>query len=131
MPTKLTGWLWSSFCKTQYASNPEAGGIQNFLRCHLGVIRLLDFAKKTGLIEVEVHDEGDYWDHRDAEKLAREVGQWNEYIAAMVGIAKDTATEAGMSADSAITGFPDFEHLEAKGLDRLQGLRERHDPPQG
>jgi hypothetical protein len=25
--TGLSGWSWSSFCKTQYASNPECGGV--------------------------------------------------------------------------------------------------------
>ncbi len=31
VPTKLAGWYWGSFCKTQYASDPECGGIPNFL----------------------------------------------------------------------------------------------------
>ena len=26
-----SGWSWSSFCKTQYASNPDCGGVENFL----------------------------------------------------------------------------------------------------
>lgn len=25
-----SGWHWSSFCKTQYASNPDLGGMQSF-----------------------------------------------------------------------------------------------------
>ena len=37
-----TGWHYSTFCKTQYASNPDCGGIPNFIRCHLSVIHLLD-----------------------------------------------------------------------------------------
>ena len=36
--TRLSGWCWGSFCKTQYASNPECGGVANFLRFHLSVI---------------------------------------------------------------------------------------------
>jgi hypothetical protein len=28
VPTKLAGWRWGSFCKTQYASDPTCGGIQ-------------------------------------------------------------------------------------------------------
>lgn len=36
--TGLSGWCWHSFCKTQYASNSECGGVENFLRCHLTVI---------------------------------------------------------------------------------------------
>ena len=76
MPTGLTGWRWSSFCKTQYASNPECGGVENFLRCHLAVIALLDRAKAIGLVD-EVSDEGDYWTDRDASALVRTVGEWN------------------------------------------------------
>ena len=45
LKTKLDGWRWSSFCKTQYASDPKCGGVTNFLRCHLTVIALLDRAK--------------------------------------------------------------------------------------
>ena len=41
--TKLKGWRWHSFCKTQYASDPRCGGVENFLRCHLCVVKLLDF----------------------------------------------------------------------------------------
>jgi hypothetical protein len=26
-----SGWYWSSFCKTQYASNPDLGGTQSFV----------------------------------------------------------------------------------------------------
>src|SRR5262249_2710819 len=40
--TKLAGWQWRSFCKTQYASDPQVGGIPNFLRCHISVVTLLD-----------------------------------------------------------------------------------------
>jgi hypothetical protein len=109
--TGLNGWRWSSFCKTQYASNPDCGGVQNFLRCHLAVIRLLDHAQSLGILN-EVSDEGDYWDKRDVPALAGEVGEWNEMIAAFAGEMKDWL---GDDVKSAITDFPDFEHLEAKG----------------
>src|SRR5579864_7085374 len=36
--TGLSGWGCSSFCKTQYASNPRCGGASNFVRCHLTII---------------------------------------------------------------------------------------------
>lgn len=114
IPTGLTGWRWSSFCKTQYASNPECGGIENFLRCHLTVIALLDAAKALGLVH-EVSDEGDYWTDRDVSALARTVGEWNEGIAAFAGQLKD---QLGDNVQSAISAFPDFERLEARGVDR-------------
>ena len=94
--TKLAGWNWTSFCKTQYASNPECGGIENFLRCHRCVVKLLDFIQKTGLVTVEVHDEGDYWEKRDLGELAREIGEWNEFIAAFAGMLKDGIGQQGV-----------------------------------
>src|SRR5271156_1872507 len=53
--TKLKGWTWGSFCKTQYASNPDCGGIENFIRCHLLVVKTLDFIKGCGLAQVQVN----------------------------------------------------------------------------
>jgi hypothetical protein len=111
MRTGLTGWRWSSFCKTQYASNPECGGVQNFLRCHLTIVKLLDCAQSLGLVQ-DVCDEGDYWTKRDVQALAREVGEWNTMIAAFAGQMLD---QLGDQVASAITAFPNFEHLEARG----------------
>jgi len=54
--TGLSGWSWQSFCKTQYASNAQCGGVENFLRCHLAVIKMLDHAKSLGILE-DVSDE--------------------------------------------------------------------------
>jgi len=110
--TKLSGWRWRSFCKTQYASNPNSGGVENFLRCHLSVVTLLDYAKTLGILE-DVSDEGDYWIKRDMKALAQEVGEWNEMIAAGAGKLKDLL---GTGVESPITAYPDFEHLEANGV---------------
>jgi len=109
--TRLSGWCWGSFCKTQYASNSECGGLPNFLRCHLSVIRMLDKAKELGILE-SVSDEGEFWEKRDVEALAREVGLWNKMIAAWAAQLKD---EFGDEMVSAIAKFPDFEHLAAAG----------------
>lgn len=73
--TGLVGWSWSSFCKTIYAGNPEYGGAPNFVRCHLAVIALLDEAKLSGL-QVDVHDEGDFWQQRDVLLLGRHCRPW-------------------------------------------------------
>jgi hypothetical protein len=105
------GWLWSSFCKTQYASNPNHGGVRNFLRCHLLVICLLEEARNLGILQ-SVSDEGDCWQKRDIKALAQEVGQWNEMIAAEAGQLKDLLGE-GLQAE--ILKYPDYEHLEAAG----------------
>jgi len=111
--TRLSGWSWTSFCKTQYASDPGCGGVQNFLRCHLTVVALLDHAKSLGILG-DVDDEGEFWERRNIESLAREVGEWNEAIAALAGRLKD-ALGGGMELAAAITEFSNFEHLEARG----------------
>ena len=48
----------------------------------------------------------------------REIGKWNELVAAAVGAFKDM-TE-GRIVQAPITEFPNFEHLEAKGLAELR-----------
>jgi len=108
--TNLGNWSWSSFCKTQYASNPEVGGVENFLRCHLAVVKLLDAAAEIGVLK-EVRDEGDFWEKRDIKALAAEVGDWNTMIAGWAGRLKDSFGE-GVIAE--IAKFPNFEHLEAQ-----------------
>jgi hypothetical protein len=112
--TGLGDWSWSSFCKTQYASNPECGGVENFLRCHLAVVRLLDHAKDLGILK-EVSDEGDYFEKRDIKALAQEVGEWNSMIAGWSGRLKDAF---GDGIVSEIAKFPNYEHLEAKGREQ-------------
>src|SRR5262245_12873636 len=109
--TGLAPWSWSSFCKTQFSSNPRHGGVEHFLRCHLSVVRLLDHAAGLGLLK-EVHDEGGYWQGRDLKALASEVGEWNSMMAGWAGRLRDAFGEA-VSAE--ITNFPDFEHREAQG----------------
>ena len=71
-------WLWSYSCCTQHASRPEHGGLENFLRCHLALVALLDAIKGAGLAEVEVKDDGGYWQRRDREKLAEAVRVRND-----------------------------------------------------
>jgi hypothetical protein len=110
--TELKGWCWSSFCKTQYASQY---GVEHFLRCHLTVIRLLDHAKQLGIL-ASVSDEGDYWEKRDIKALTQEVGEWNEGMAGLVGQLKDLF---GGDFAAPITEYSNFEHLEAKGQKRL------------
>jgi hypothetical protein len=114
MRTGINGWSWSSFCKTQYSSNPRDGGIEHFLRCHLSVIMLLGFAKELGILE-SVKDEGGYWEKRDVEALVTEVGGWNSMIAGWAGRLKDAL---GSGVTSEIGKFPDFEQLEAKGREQ-------------
>lgn len=109
--TGLARWSWSSFCKTEYATNPDCGGLENFLRCHLSVVRLLDHASELGILK-EVSDEGDYFTKRDLKALGDEVGRWNTLIAGFAGRLKDAF---GESVETEIAKFPNYEHLEANG----------------
>ena len=112
MKTGLAGWRWSSFCKTQYASNPASGDVENFLRAHLSIVRLLDHAAELGILK-DVTDEGGYWQGRDIKALAQVVGQWNAMIAGVVGSMKDAM--GGKDVRAEITNYPNYEHLEAEG----------------
>ena len=109
LPTGLQGWSWASFCKTQYASNPSEGGLENFFNCHLNLVGLLDAARELGLLK-KVIDEGGYWERRDKPELARVVERWNQLAARVAGQMKD----AGHPIQAPITQFPNFEHLEAQ-----------------
>lgn len=111
MPTGLDGWNWQAFCKTQYASNPEDGGVENFLRCHLTVVKLLDCAGQLNILR-HVKDDSGFWETRDVKALAETIGEWNRGLAAFVGQFKD---RFGSDFVAPITDYPDFEHLEAEG----------------
>jgi hypothetical protein len=118
LKTGLSGWHWSSFVKDQYASNPQCGGVPNFLRCHLTVIAMLDRAKQLGCLE-EVSDEGGFWQKRDLPALVKEIGSWNEMIAALGGKLKDFTGNGPVALEAAIAQFPNFEQLEAAGQSKL------------
>ena len=111
IPLKNPDWRASCFCKTQYASNPDCGGIENFLKCHLTLIAMLDAAKGLGF-DVEVSDEGQYWETRDIKVLAKNIGVYNVFIAGMAGMLKDSLKDSGMEMVSAMDGREDFESLE-------------------
>jgi len=113
--TKMDGWRWSSFCKTQYASDPACGGIENFLRCHLLVVALLDQAKAIGCLD-SVGDESHFWNNRDVKALVPEIESWNGMIAAFAGQLKD---RLGDGVESPITNYSNFEQLELAGQNQL------------
>jgi hypothetical protein len=113
--TKLAGWNFQAFCKSQYASDPNCGGVQNFLRCHLSVIAMLDKAKQLGCLE-SASDEGGFWEQRNLQALVKEVGSWNEMIAAFGGKLKDLL---GGDIEMPIANYPDFERLELAGQSQL------------
>jgi len=139
VPTKLAGWRWRSCCKTQYASDPQCGGVPNFLRCHISVVTLLERMAKLPGLKVTLDDEGKYapsvysddWKeaHEAGRKptyrrhkgqynpaaLAKEVGDWNTMIAGFAGALSDALAGTGIGLDAPIKDFQDFERLEFKG----------------
>ena len=115
LKTKLDGWRSRAFCKTHYSSDPNCGGVPNFLRCHLSVIALLDHAKQLGCLD-EVSDEGGFWEKRNVEALVNEIGSWNQMIAAFGGKLKDVL---GEGVAMPIAEYPNFESLELAGQNQL------------
>ncbi len=134
--TRLSGWRWQSFCKTQYASDSTYGGLANFLRCHVSLVTLLDRIGVLPTVAVDIEDEGHYGpstysdDWREARAanrqptyiwhpathsvptLLRELGDYNAMIAAFAGAMNDSC---GDSFQSPILQFENFESLEFQG----------------
>lgn len=116
--TDLAGqYSWTQVCKTQYAGLQQYGGVENFLKAHLSLVKLLDFIGTLPL-KLQVSDDSGYWEHRDEVQLRRQLASWNGLIAAFAGQLKDQlGTDPETGVQSPILTAPDFEHLEAKGLD--------------
>ena len=64
-------WTWDSFCKTQYA--------EEFVKCHLLVIRMLDECKRLGILK-DVRDDGEYWETRDVRVLGGNINESTEML---------------------------------------------------
>lgn len=123
-------WIWRSFCKTQYASDPRCGGFPNFVKCHLTVIKALDIAKEIGF-DVTVNDEGDYWAKRDHALLLKNIGAYNETIAKLASQIKDAAKAVGMTVEAPITDYPNYEHLEADSVIKKKKTKDGKQSPAG
>ncbi len=124
-PTRRRGYYsWHSFCKTQYAADPKLGGEANFLKAHLTLIELLDQIQALG-IAVRIHDDSKYAKHRDVNRLLRTVRDWNAMIANFVGKLNDMLPDHKGSIVAPIMERPDFEHLEAKGIQVLKKMAAR------
>ena len=113
------GWSWRDCCKTQYA---HRYGRDHFLRCHLGLIKLLDFAKEIGILE-RVSDDGDYWETRSVDVLIKNLHRNDSIVAAFVGGIRDAieGSDSGGAFVAPITNAPDFEQLEAEGIAQIGG----------
>lgn len=114
LPPDDPNWGWRSFCKTQYASNI---GLEHFLVCHIRLVTYLEDAQNLGIV-TDLNDEGNFHDLHDVAALAKEVGEWNELVAALCGQFKDTLSAPAL-LQAPILKHPDFEHLEARGAAKL------------
>jgi len=124
-PTRRRGcYSWHSFCKTQYAASPKLGGEANFLRAHLSLIELLDKIRATG-VAVRIRDDSGYARHRDANRLLRSLRDWDATVAAIVGTVTDALGDKAGKVVAPIKDRPEFEHLEAKGMEVLQKMAAR------
>jgi hypothetical protein len=121
-PTRRRGcYSWQGFCKTQYAGNPKLGGEANFLRAHLSLIELLDQIGAAG-IKVTTRDDSGYAKHRDLDHLLQTLRDWDAMIANFAGKLSDLLKDRAGPIVAPIKDRPDFEHLEAKGIDVLKKL---------
>ena len=111
IPTNLPGWSWRSFCKTQYASDPDCGGADNFLRCHLWWSRCSTMPSRWAS-----------WRKSATRVDIGRTATWKRLpVKSASGMSLSPPrsgtcwTAFGNKVLAAITGFPNFEHLEAKG----------------
>lgn len=92
-----------SFCKTQYA--------EQFVKCHMLVVQLLDMMKAEGF-EVDVYDEGQYWETRDMKVLAKNINESTAVISSVLGGLKSAAKEKGMVVDAPITECQNYMKVD-------------------
>lgn len=124
-PTRRRGYYsWHSFCKTQYAANPNLGGEANFLKAHLSLVELLDQIHALG-VRVHVRDDSRYAKHRDVNRLLRCLRDWDAVVARIVGSFGDALGDKAGSLIAPIKARPDFEHLEAEGINVLRKIAAR------
>ncbi len=124
-PTRRRGYYsWQSFCKTQYAGSPRLGGEANFLKAHLSLIELLDQIRGLG-INVRIRDDSRYAKHRDVDRLLRCLRDWDAVVAKIVGDVGDALGGESGTLIAPLRERPDFEHLEARGIDVLRRMAAR------
>lgn len=99
-PQGMPGWRWRSFCKTAYANHPDFGGVMNFLKCHIGVIKVLDDARTLGM-STEVSDPTGYFESRDTADLLRAAGGGSRRIASFLARQHGKSDEALLAAIAA------------------------------
>ena len=100
-------WHWRGWCKTQYAAQH---GWEHFLATHRRVLDAIAFWRELGA-DVQVIDEGGYWETRSETALRAKLGEYDRLVAVFAGAMKDS----GAKVEGAIFSDPRFEQLEAEG----------------
>lgn len=77
-------WRGGGFTKTQYA--------EDFVHCHLTVIKMLDLCKEAGILN-KVNDEGNFWETRDLKILGNEINQYTYLLKTFFGTLKYVVEE--------------------------------------
>ncbi len=86
-------WYASGFTKTQFA--------EHFIRCHLLVIYVLDMLKESGF-DVDVRDEGEYYETRDLEVLAKNINDYTGLLLQISGELKEQVKNSEFTLDCEI-----------------------------
>lgn len=81
-------WACSSFTKTQYAIE--------FVKCHLLVIRALEYLKDNGFT-IDVFDEGKYWETKDLKVLAEQINRYTSLLSSFSDELKEFSQKTGMT----------------------------------
>jgi hypothetical protein len=140
IPTNIKHkWSHGTCCKTQYASDPEAGGVTNFLACHISLVAFLEEIGRIPGVRVRISDEGHYGpstysdDYQEAyaagrtpkyvphkathsvDVLLKQLGDYNSLIAAVAGALKDHIADSKLTMEAPILKYQNFEQLEFKG----------------
>jgi len=108
-------FVCNSFCKTQYA--------EEFVKCHLLIIKLLDLLKDKGF-EVDVVDEGEYWESRDMKVLAKNLNESTSGILAIGDMLKSGAEQLGMIVESSIDDCQNYMKVQSKEIIPRDGKKQ-------
>ncbi len=106
---KRVYWRCQGFTKTQYSTS--------FVKCHLLVINLFDIMKQEGFV-VEIYDEGDYWETRSLEALAKSINEFTAVLQAIGGGLKAATEGTDITFDSAIDKCANIVKINKKIPDK-------------
>lgn len=113
IPYARSPWRGRDSIKTQYSGQARFGGIDHFLKSHLTVVAALDAARDEGF-ELDVFDDGGYFEHRDVDALLAELDRWNHLVARVAGGFIDALRgRVDGTIAAPIAARADFERVEA------------------